>query len=149
LGSPHPIVAVEELAEPRLLMSAGVSREEGVGLQDGTEALHRADASVPDFGQVCEVGLDLTIVPGEQDRFNVREVLVQRGAADPGLLGDPRHRHTPQAVLLDERGRPIQRRIADRSAVGLDRVGPEFRHPTSIRCAEVETQWVDNDTMYR
>jgi hypothetical protein len=69
LGSPHPIVAVEELAEPRLLMSAGVSGEEGVGLQDGTEALHRAVASVPDFGQVCEVGLDLKLArPGTGNR---------------------------------------------------------------------------------
>jgi hypothetical protein len=32
-------------------------------------------------------------MPGDQDRFDIGEVLVQGRASDPGLLGDLRHRH--------------------------------------------------------
>jgi hypothetical protein len=43
-------------------------------------------------GEFVQVPGDLPLVPGDHDRFNVREVLVEGGAPDPGLLGDLRHR---------------------------------------------------------
>jgi len=54
----------------------GVTGQQGVGLQDGPQSVLRL-GMVPDLGQMREVLGDLTLVPGEQDGFDVREVLVQ------------------------------------------------------------------------
>ena len=82
-----------------------------------------------------EVAGDLTFVPGDQDRFDVGEVLVQRRASDAGLLGDLRHRHRPQPVLGHQRRRGVEGRVAHRAAVRLDRLVPQLRHDRSIRDA--------------
>ena len=49
---------------------------ECVGLQDGFEPLTSVSSLVPQFGEMFQVGTDVTFVPGEQDRLDVREVLV-------------------------------------------------------------------------
>ena len=66
---------------------------ERVGLEHGREPLGGASRLVAELGELFEVAADLTFVPGDEDRFDVWEVLVQRRASDPGLLGDLRHRH--------------------------------------------------------
>jgi len=42
---------------------------------------------VPDCGWTFEVAGNLTVVPGDQDRFDAREGGVQRRTSDAGLLG--------------------------------------------------------------
>jgi hypothetical protein len=78
-----------EFAVVRMLLP-----DERVGLEHGYEASPRAAARLAgEPAEVSEVHRDVAFVPGQQDRFHVREVLVQRGSPDTGLLGDLRHRH--------------------------------------------------------
>ena len=49
----------------------GLVGDEGVGLQHSFESLASVASLVPDFGEILEMGSDLTFVPGEQDRFDV------------------------------------------------------------------------------
>ena len=86
-----------------------------------------------------EVASDLKFVPGEQDRFDVWEVLVQRRTSDTGLLGNLRHRHRPQPVLGHQRRSGVQDRVAHRAAVRLHRLVPQLRHPPSIHDDDTET----------
>jgi hypothetical protein len=78
LGASDPLVPVKQRGESGVLVPAGVPGEGGVGLQHRFEPLTGVSGLVPDLGQVREVGCDLPIVPGEEDRFDVREVLVER-----------------------------------------------------------------------
>ena len=57
---------------------------QGVGPQDGLQPPPWASGLVPNLGEVREVTADLALVPGEQHRFDVGEVLVQCRAADAG-----------------------------------------------------------------
>jgi hypothetical protein len=41
----------------------------------------------------------LPFMPGSEDRFDVREVLIERCPSNAGLLSDLRHRYRPQPVL--------------------------------------------------
>jgi hypothetical protein len=50
---------------------------ERVGLEHGFEPLASVASLVPDCGEIFEVAGDLPFVPGDQDRVDVREVLVQ------------------------------------------------------------------------
>jgi hypothetical protein len=45
--------------------------DEGVGLQHSFEPLASVAGLVPDFGEMFEVASDVTLVPGEQDRFDI------------------------------------------------------------------------------
>src|SRR5215203_2436162 len=87
---------------------------EGVGLQHRFEPLASTASLVPQFGEMFEVASDLMFLPGDQDRFDVWEVLVQRRTPDAGLLGDLRHRHRAQPALGHQR--PSVSRIASRTA---------------------------------
>ena len=49
---------------------------EGIGLQHSFEPLGSAASLVPEFGEMFEVADEVAFVPGEQDRFDVWEVLV-------------------------------------------------------------------------
>src|SRR6266511_153839 len=77
---------------------------------------------------MLEVSADLTLVPCDQDRLDVREVLVQRRTSDTGLLGDLRHRHGSQPALGHQRGRGVEGCVANGASVRLDRLVPQFRH---------------------
>jgi hypothetical protein len=103
-----------------------------VGEQNGLELVARGAGGVRDVGELLEVSGDLALVPGDEDRLDVREVLVQGGAADPGLRGYPGHRHRGQPVLVNQRRRGVEGRVMHRAAVLLDRVGPQLRHQLSI-----------------
>jgi hypothetical protein len=48
-------------------------------------------------------------------------------------------------VLLHERRRGIERRVADRAAVGVDRLGPQLRHACSIHSDVAATLRLDRD----
>jgi hypothetical protein len=74
----------------------------------------------------------MAFVPCEQDRFDIRVVLVERRAADAGRLGDLRHRDRSQAVLGHQRGGGVEDGVADLAPVSLDGVGPQLRHVPSI-----------------
>jgi hypothetical protein len=73
-----------------------------------------------------EVFGDMPFMPGDQDRLNAREVLVECGAADAGLLGDLRHGHRAQPVLGDKRRGGLKDGIAYLATVRLDRLVPEL-----------------------
>ena len=79
--------------------------DECIRLEHSFQALVGVTWPVADLSESLEVSRDLTLMPGKKDRLDVREVLVERGAADAGLLGDLRHRDRPQAVLGHEPGR--------------------------------------------
>ena len=90
--------------------------DERVGLQDGLE-LRAGVGGFPDLGGLPEVAGDLALVPGEQDRLDVGEVRVQRGALDAGLRGDPR---------IVTAGRALAAPQARSATSSLDRLGSEF-----------------------
>ena len=77
--------------------------DDRVGGEHGFEAFARVAGSVAEHRELLEVAFDLLRVPGQQDRLDVWEVLVERRAADAGLLSDLRHRHRTQSMVCDER----------------------------------------------
>ena len=112
---------------------------ECVGLENSFEPLAGIATPVPDRGEVFEVRGDLTFMPREQDRLDVREVLVQRRPPDFGGLGDLRHRHRQKPMLGHQRGSGVQGRVAHGAAVRFDRLVPKLRHHPSIRNDEAKT----------
>ena len=93
LGSADVLAPMQECREFLVVLPMGLVRDLGVGLQHTLESLPGIGCLVPGLGKLFEVGAYLPLVPGEQDRFDVREVLVQSRPADARLLGNLRHRH--------------------------------------------------------
>jgi hypothetical protein len=113
-----------------------VLRDERVGLKHRFEPLASVAGSVSDFGEMFAVAGDVTFVPGEQDSFNVWEVLVQRRTSDAGVLGDLRHRHRRQPVL----GHQCPSGVQDRFAHRVDSHAGQYFVPlldAQIACAEL------------
>ena len=108
-----------------------------ISLEHGLEPLAGAASSIPDFGELFEVAGDLTFMPRDQDRLDVREVFVQRRATDAGRLGDLRHRHRRRPVLGRQRRRSVQGRVTHRAAVRPDRLVPQLRHRCTIPDATI------------
>ena len=133
------LTSMQERCEFGVVVPVGLAREEGVGFQHSFEPLASAASLVLDFGEMFEVASDLTFVPGEQDRFDIREVLVERRTSDAGFFSDLRHRHRPQPVLSHQRCSGVQDRVAHRCAVRLDRLVPQSRHHPSIHDDDIET----------
>ncbi len=102
LRSGDVLTSMQECRQFGAVVLAAVC-DERVGLEHRFEPRACVPGSVPECGEMLEVGGDVALVPGDQDRFHVREVLVQRRAPDAGLLGDPRHRHRRQPVLGHQR----------------------------------------------
>jgi hypothetical protein len=127
------LVAMQERPQFGVVPSMRLVGDERVGLEYGVEPLARVTGLVANFNEIVEVPADLAFVPGEQNRFDAREVLVQRRASDAGLLGDLRHRHRPQPVGGRERRCGVQYRLPYLSAMHLHRLVPELRHRSSIR----------------
>ncbi len=123
--------------------------DERVGLEHRFEPLASVAGKVAEFGEMFEVAGDVTLVPGEQDRFDVWEVLIQRRTSDAGPLGDLRHRHRRQPVLGHQRPSGIQDRLAHRAAVRRDRLIPQLRPHASIRGDDTTTSWLDSDILSR
>jgi hypothetical protein len=121
------------------LVAVDVVVKERVGLEHRRESFTRIVSMVSDLGEILEVTGDLPFVPGDEDRFDVGEVLVQSRTADARLLGDLRHRHRRQPVLGYERRHGVQGGVAHRAAMRLDGVVPEPGHSSSIRSDAIET----------
>jgi len=64
------------MQEGREFSGLALVLNECVGLEHGFESVTSVTSLVPDFGEIFEVASDVTLVPGEQDRFDVWEVLV-------------------------------------------------------------------------
>ena len=143
------LVSVQERREFGVVVPAGLVKDEGVGLQHPFEALASVAGLVSEFGEMFEVAGDLTFVPGEQDSFNVWEVLVKGRASDAGLLGDLRHRRRPQPVLGHQRRSGVQDSVTHRRAVRLDRLVPQVRHHPSIHDDVSKTICIDKDILSR
>jgi len=107
--------------------------DECVGVEHCFESLARSARSVSDFSEVFEVPGDLSFVPGEQDRFDVRKVLVQRRPSDARLLGDLRHRDGPEAVVGHQRIGGLEDGVSYGAAMRLDRAVPQPWHPLNVR----------------
>ena len=90
LGASHVASSVEEGGHVVVVMPVLYESER---LDDSLEPLYGRTALVPERGELLEVSGDLALMPGEKDRFDVGEVLVQRGPTNAGLLGDLRHRN--------------------------------------------------------
>src|SRR4029450_9895898 len=82
-GSGHVGTAMQQRRQVPAVMLVDNQR---VGLQDRLEPLASVTGAVSDLGELSKVLGDLALVPGEQDRLHVREVLVQRGPAQAALL---------------------------------------------------------------
>lgn len=82
------------------------------------ESLAGVAGLVAELGELFEVPGAPTFVPRDQDRFDVRGVLVQRRASHAGLLGDLRH-VTARSLCLAT------------SAAVVSRVAPRARHRDS------------------
>src|SRR5690606_19269890 len=124
-------VAVQEGRQTTFVMTSGVVRGEGEGPQYRLELFTGVRALIADLDQVLEVVADLALVPGEQDRLDIGKVLVQRGAPDPGVLGDLRHRHRRESAFCDQCRGGVQHGGAYGGAVRVDRLRPQLRHTVS------------------
>lgn len=78
LRSPELIGSMHQFRDPRALVAARVAREERVGLEHRLEPLPRIASLVSDLRKLGKMGGDLAIVPREEDRLDVGEVLVRR-----------------------------------------------------------------------
>src|SRR5215216_3725479 len=133
------VSVLTSMQERREFAGVALVLDECVGLEHGFEPLPRVARLVPDFGEMFEVAADVTFVPGEQDSFDVREILVERRTPDAGFLGNLRHRHRQQPVLGDQRSSGVQNRVAHRRTVRLYRLVPQSRHRFSIHDGDIET----------
>lgn len=79
LGTGDSVVAVQERRELAVVMPMRLVGDEGIGLQHRVQPLAGRARSVPGVGKLVEVAGDLPFVPGEQDRFDVWEVLGRAG----------------------------------------------------------------------
>src|SRR5262245_48626885 len=84
---------------------------ERVGLENRSEPLAWIATMVSECSKLLEVAGDSSFMPGDQDRFNVREVLVQGRPSNAGVLGNLRHGHRSQAVLGHQRHGGVQNRV--------------------------------------
>ena len=127
----------------RRVVVAMLVQDERISLEYRLELFASAITSlIPSFDEVLEVNFDLAFMPGDQDRFDVREILVKRRAPDAGSFGDLRHRQGAQATLGYQGGGAAQDRIAYLTAMSLDRVVPKFRHRPRIRGAQGRDTWL-------
>jgi hypothetical protein len=131
------------------VVPARLMRQKRVSLEDSGESLVCRRGPVSELGELLEVSGDLAFVPGQQDRFDIGEVLVQRCSSDPGPACDLRHRHGEEAAFGDQSGGRVEDRVANFAAMRLDRLRPQLGHrrelyatPTSIHTD------VHSDNMY-
>jgi len=65
---------MQKRSEFGVVVPMGLTREEGVGVEDGFESPPGAAAPVADHDKLCEVVGDLAFVPGDQDGLDVRKI---------------------------------------------------------------------------
>ena len=105
---------------------------DGIELKHGFEPPAGVTGLAPELRKLLKVSCDLPFVPGEQDRLDVWEVLVQRRPPDASLPGDPRHCHRQHPVLGREGRRGVEDGVTHLAAVSLDRLAPQLRHQLSV-----------------
>jgi hypothetical protein len=81
------VAAMDQGCELGPMMATGFVEVESMGCKDRLESLGRSGGSVPDLGEVFDMGIDVTLMPGVEDCLHIGEVFVEGGAADAGLLG--------------------------------------------------------------
>ncbi|KWT70856.1 hypothetical protein APY03_6612 [Variovorax sp. WDL1] len=137
---------MQECNQVAVVVAMALAGNQRIGLEYGFKPLASAACLVSHRREMHEMLSDLTPVPGEEDRFDAREVFVQRRSPDPGLLGNLGHRYREQAVPSYQRRGRIQDRIVYGTAVYLDRLVPQFWHYTSIGAATASVEEGDDMT---
>src|SRR6266496_2067342 len=140
------LTSMQECREFGPVVLVGHERER---VEHSFEPLASVARSVADFREIFEMARYLTFMPSDQDRFDVREVFVQRRTSDAGLLGNLRHRNRPQPVFGHQCRGGVQRPVDYRAAVRLNCLAPELRHDLSIRDGGILTICLDIDMVYR
>jgi hypothetical protein len=83
LGSGDVLASMQECREFGAVVLMG---NEGEGLEHGFEPLASAASLAPKLGKLFEVDGDVTFVPGDQDRFDIGEVLYRATADAPAKI---------------------------------------------------------------
>jgi hypothetical protein len=126
LHCPGDVFATME--ECREFGSVVLVTDECVGFEHSFKSLGGVSRLVSDSGKMSEVVCNLLLVPGDEDRFDVRKVFVKGGTSDTGCFGNLRHRHRCQPVLGHECGSGGQDRLMNCTAVCFDRIIPKLWH---------------------
>jgi hypothetical protein len=129
LGAGNVLASVEDGGQPVVAM---LMRNQRIRLEHCFEPADGITRLISHTDELFEMPSYLPLVPGDQDRLDVRKVLIQRGPSDAGRLGDLGHRYRDQPVLLDESGGRVEGRLADGATMRIDRLGPQPWHPRRI-----------------
>jgi hypothetical protein len=108
VGRGDPVPAVQQLPEVGDPVLGAVVADAGVGLEHRLEALHRISDSGPECVEMVQVGVDVLLVPGQEDRLDVGEVLVERRPPIPA----PRRPGTSAPTGARGAGRLVRHRPA-------------------------------------
>lgn len=119
------------------------------GSQHGCQCPSRVAGVITQPLELREVVGRMALVPGHKDGFYVGEVLVERGSADAGPLGDLGHGDSAKSVFGDELGSGVQDCVDDLAPVRLDRLCPQLRHPGTVATRGLYTLRIDQDRTYR
>src|SRR5215813_5236653 len=128
---PRMLVSVQEHCR-FTAMSAVL--DQGVCLQHRVEAGCWGAGLVPYGGKPLEMGVDMPLVPGDKDRFDIGIVVIERRSADPGPFRDLRHRDGSQAALVCERGGSVEDCVPYLLAMRCEGCRPELRHADRVHC---------------
>src|SRR5918999_4144918 len=93
-------VAMQQRRQVRVAVPAELISDEGITLEHGRKSFARAAGAVTRPGKDSDMSCDLTFVPREEDRFDIREVFVESRPPDAGFLRDLRHRHRQKPMLF-------------------------------------------------
>jgi hypothetical protein len=124
LGSSDVRVSMQQCRQLGVVTPSGSARKHSIGVEHRVQPLASVAGPVPHVSEVREVFSDLASVPRSQDRFDVREVFVERRPSNARILRDLRHRHRQQPASSDQRCCGVQDRLAYLAAVRLDGLGP-------------------------
>lgn len=71
--------SMHECRQFGVVVPTGLMGDESIGLEHCFESLSGVAGLVSDFGEIVEVGCDLTFMPGVKDRLDAWEVFVHAG----------------------------------------------------------------------
>jgi len=117
--------------------------DQGVCFQHRVEAGCWGAGLVPHGGKPLEMALDMPLVPGDQDRFDIGIVVIERRSADPGPLRDLRHRDGSQAALVYQRGGSVEDCVSYLLAMRRKGCRPKLRHTQRIHHVPVFDNLLD------
>src|SRR6266702_4955620 len=111
-----------ELSGMALVLNERVCRENRI------QALRGSARPVSEGPQILEVPGDVTVMPRDEDRFNVRKVVVESCPSDARFFGDLGHRHGPQPMLCHQRHGGVFDGFAYPVAMRRDGLPPQLWH---------------------